>query len=653
MKKLLLIAILLAPLNLWAYSGTRTVTGFTDVRLPAPRSFADEVREGNLRIVLDAACRDEGDDVIVFAPTRLPEFRILLDSPLVIPAECRGQITLRGREDVDVILDASRFTGGGEAEGDLCTIDVYSNHHTIENLALVGNGRGAGVCLFGRENTVSGSRFGVDRSGRVTANRYGVVVSDHFAVWHPGMDGQNSRVIGNEFGPGSDRAIFSRGVGVVLSQNRIEGSLRDGILHSGNDAEISQNEISTSGWNGLSLDGEHLNVTGNRIVGNGWGGIQIRATDSSISNNTILANGGCSGEPLLASQSAPCLEDGPTGGPGVLIVAGSRNLVVGGDSFENDRNIIQYNRDGGVVILGDATSEGHRITHNTISRNYGPEPDLDLSGNGLTANDPGDPDEGPNHLLNFVDYIQAFPLVPSATGEARYWTWGLARSGASVELYGVPIEDEVRRTHGGGETFYGESPVTGRTFRIAPDAAFASLDDQFITMLSFDLGGNTSEFSSNATAGRDQDLDGIVDSRETGDGTLASGGSSPESTDSDSDGLPDSVEDVNRNGVWDRDDGETSAYSGDTDGDGVGDWAETHGDGIYDAGSDIDPLNPDTDGDGLSDGAEDRNGDGIWENYQGESSPLLIESDGDGVFDATDNCPSIPNPGQESWFCTP
>jgi hypothetical protein len=135
----------------------------------------------------------------------------------------------------------------------------------------------------------------------------------------------------------------------------------------------------------------------------------------------------------------------------------------------------------------------------------------------------------------------------------------------------------------------------------------------------------------------------------------------PNNPDSDGDGIPDGVEDANRNG-WTDGDGlalpltatiaqytaarpnagdwpnnimevysptaremwsETSPTKADSDGDGLGDGygedknfngridGDTDFDRVYDAGemwTEMDPLNPDTDGDGLADGWEDQYG---------------------------------------------
>ncbi|MCK4958319.1 MAG: DUF1565 domain-containing protein, partial [Planctomycetes bacterium] len=102
-------------------------------------------------------------------------------------------------------------------------------------------------------------------------------------------------------------------------------------------------------------------------------------------------------------------------------------------------------------------------------------------------------------------------------------------------------------------------------------------------------------------------------------------------TDTDNDGIPDSEEDANHNGIVDA--GETDPFDPDTDNDGILDGTEI-GLTYSDIGPDTDleffrpdrnpdthtdPLNPDTDGDGLNDGYEDPNHNGDYD--AGESNP--------------------------------
>jgi len=99
--------------------------------------------------------------------------------------------------------------------------------------------------------------------------------------------------------------------------------------------------------------------------------------------------------------------------------------------------------------------------------------------------------------------------------------------------------------------------------------------------------------------------------------------------DSDNDGLPDSVEDSNGNGVVDP--GETDPLDADTDDDGLSDGVEdSNGNGVIDTGE-TDPLDTDSDADGALDGQEDSNGNGIVDT--GEADPLNYDTDNDGLSD--------------------
>ena len=74
---------------------------------------------------------------------------------------------------------------------------------------------------------------------------------------------------------------------------------------------------------------------------------------------------------------------------------------------------------------------------------------------------------------------------------------------------------------------------------------------------------------------------------------------------------------------------------------------DADGNGVWDLVTETSPLLPDSDGDGLTDGQEDLNlngvvdgftddnDDGCWQlgEAQGESNPRLVDSDGDGIDD--------------------
>jgi hypothetical protein len=100
----------------------------------------------------------------------------------------------------------------------------------------------------------------------------------------------------------------------------------------------------------------------------------------------------------------------------------------------------------------------------------------------------------------------------------------------------------------------------------------------------------------------DKDGDGITDKDELG-GNIQT---NPKNIDSDNDGIEDGIEDLNRDGNWDKD-------------------------------KELNPKDADTDGDGLPDGEEDKNKNGKHD--EGELNPFDFDTDKDGVADGKDEFP--------------
>lgn len=564
-------------------------------------SAGDGQSEGTLRTVLHYACDTQSDDVVTFAKTDLDQIRVYLHEPLVIPENCKGTVTLVGSNMAETIMDASKFADGEPALGEGCTLDIYSNNNSVRGFGFSNNENGAAVCIYGRNNIISDNKMGVEDDGSAAKNHYGVVVWRIFSEENTGMDGSYNTITKNIIGPQTSH----------------------GVWIDADDTSLSENDIVASGGHGIELKGSSI----------------------VIKNNKILGNGGCPTHGEYIEGQPACEDEGALQGSGIYVRSGSKEVLIGGDSFSSDKNVIQYNKNGGVVLQKSKSTETIKITHNQISKNYGTNVGIDLSGNGITLNDILDNDMGANKLLNYPEHMQAFELVGS-----RYLNWGVAFYDENIELYAVAPEDVTRGvTHGGGDDFI-------RDIAISDGNSFESLHEgstgiRALTSVGFDSNDNTSEFSLNAALGDDEDYDGIPDEYETGDGTPESDGSSKEDADSDGDGLPDPIEDKNRNGKWEAELDELCAYNPDTDGDNLSDFAETHGDGVYNKGVDTDPLDPDSDDDGIPDGTEDKNNNGIWDGYLKETSPLLTDSDQDGFPDNSDTCPSIVNPGQEPWYC--
>ncbi|MBM3862468.1 MAG: hypothetical protein FJ385_00740, partial [Verrucomicrobia bacterium] len=125
--------------------------------------------------------------------------------------------------------------------------------------------------------------------------------------------------------------------------------------------------------------------------------------------------------------------------------------------------------------------------------------------------------------------------------------------------------------------------------------------------------------------------------------------SDPMNPDSDGDGIPDGVEDANRNG-WTEGDGKALPVGATrqqyvTHRPNPSDWPDAVMQGS-ETWLETSPVNPDSDGDGLSDGygedkdfdgriTGDTNGDRVWQSgeFWSETDPLKADTDGDGLPD--------------------
>ena len=103
-------------------------------------------------------------------------------------------------------------------------------------------------------------------------------------------------------------------------------------------------------------------------------------------------------------------------GSGVLVMSNqfgsSSNYLIGSPLAGNT---IAFNGGAGVAVVGPGT--GIAIRGNAIYGNAGPG--IDLGNDGLTANDPGDADDGPNHLQNLPVLVRPGPTRPGPPSPGR------------------------------------------------------------------------------------------------------------------------------------------------------------------------------------------------------------------------------------------
>ncbi|HJQ67518.1 MAG TPA: vWA domain-containing protein [Blastocatellia bacterium] len=118
----------------------------------------------------------------------------------------------------------------------------------------------------------------------------------------------------------------------------------------------------------------------------------------------------------------------------------SKQNFVENNLFENNGSAavtVNQSKGDGPSTFAASINVGNRISQNDIS---GSPNLIDLGGDGPTKNDSGDPDPGPNTLLNFPDLIKATVNGNTATvtGQLNGLTVnGPAASPASVEIFSV------------------------------------------------------------------------------------------------------------------------------------------------------------------------------------------------------------------------
>ncbi len=221
---------------------------------------------------------------------------------------------------------------------------------------------------------------------------------------------------------------------------------------------------------------------GNVLSGNGWDGLQL--SNASL-NNTIQGNMigvGVDGITPIGNS-----DDG-------IEAAGSNNLIGGPNPGEG--NIIANNGDRGIVLFGNTTFIGNRFSGNSIYSNgqLGIDLAVGAGGLGVTPNDPGDTDTGPNNLQNFPTFTSA------ETGASATTVSGSINSASNttfrIELFSNDSCDPSG--NGEGQSFYRAFDATTAangtgTFNSSSGTLIPV--GKFITATATDPSGNTSEFS--------------------------------------------------------------------------------------------------------------------------------------------------------------
>lgn len=187
----------------------------------------------------------------------------------------------------------------------------------------------------------------------------------------------------------------------------------------------------------------------------------------------------------------------------IINFAGAGVATVCNPGFSRiENNRFESNTKTGVLVLDPSPDSDGTIRHNvgnTISMNdiLGSETPIDLAGDGPTQNDPGDPDVGPNTLLNFPDNLSVIALTadvsPTASGVSfTGQVNGPTAAGATVEIFAITSF----RPAPGGRVIDGVTFLTRTTTKANGSFAVTGPDDSptcGYTATVTDTAGNTSE----------------------------------------------------------------------------------------------------------------------------------------------------------------
>ncbi|MGI8431091.1 MAG: M12 family metallopeptidase [Chthoniobacterales bacterium] len=325
----------------------------------------------------------------------------------------------------EVVLDGENALAAG-----VNGIDLTETSCQVRDLAVV-NFSGDGVRIHGANatgNLLAGCSIGAGPFSNSEGNAgVGVHIFDHasdntIGGSHPGE--------GNGIADSGEEGILISGAGIsgtvikgnevgILSQRSARGNslagiaLRGGVSQTviGGEEPGARNAVSGNGGDGITLDG------GGTIY------------------NEILGN-------LIGEGDPPTFSVGNRGA-GVALTGGAHLNAIGRPGAGNT---IGFNNGAGVSVSGAKTT-GNLLSGNNILRNG--NLGIDLAGgsesSGVTANDTGDPDTGPNKLQNY----------PELTG-ADITDNGITISGTLNTLPNEPIRLEFFSSVFFDPTLFGE-----------------------------------------------------------------------------------------------------------------------------------------------------------------------------------------------------
>lgn len=429
-----------------------------------------------------------------------------------IGTDINGTASIRNRHGVLIVNAASGNTVGGTVAG---ARNIISGNITNGVIAggtgnfVQGNFIGTdvtgtaalrnliGVSALGTNNTIGGTS--VEARNVISGNERGVEVSlsgnlvqgNFIGTKASGTEALANTLSGVYFNSQTTNALIggtATGAGNVISGNGLHGVE---ISQGGSGGTLQGNFIGTDLTGTLAIpnsnDGVFISSAGHTVGGTAVGARNLISGNSRYGINISFNGSGNMVQGNLIGLKANGTDPLPNSQDGINISGSATGNTVGGASGAG--NVIAGNGGAGVFV---SALGSNAILSNSIFSNGGLG--IDLAPAGVTPNDSGDTDTGPNGLQNF-------PVLTSVTPSgANTIILGMLQSvsGASftIQFFSNATCDSSGR--GEGAIFIGETGVTtGGTglSNFSANLAVAVAPGRFITATATDAGNNTSEFS--------------------------------------------------------------------------------------------------------------------------------------------------------------
>jgi hypothetical protein len=319
---------------------------------------------------------------------------------------------------------------------------------------------------------VQGNYLGVNAAGTTALN-----AGNPTQAMFPGSSSKGGDLI-------EDNVIVTSDFAIQLESN--DNVVRDNL--------IGTNATGTAGLGGGrgvviasgNASSNHNTIAGNLISG-GTTGIQI-STSPSFPVQGLVIQGNKIGTDIKGKKAIPNSSDG-------IDIIGEGGATIGGAN-PGEGNIIAFNGGVGVFVTDSATT-GYAISGNSIFANGGLG--IDLSGgqipDGVTPNDTGDADSGPNGLQNYPVLTSVRPGISSTTITGRLNSTPNATY--RIEFFASNAADPS----GFGEGQFFRGAITTNPTDANGDVGFTATlpatvgAGQAVTATATDPAGNTSEFS--------------------------------------------------------------------------------------------------------------------------------------------------------------